>query len=138
MYLTSQGDIPLRRLGIPPGGNYNNDTDTLKRNRADLIVDIRREGGQSPPYEGGSFANEMTRGYRAMEPLFRQFDRTRPRATYLDGSPGTWDQAKEAVAEILGDGKLQEEGKAEQRKGQDEENKEPRDLSPLGNLNRLT
>jgi uncharacterized protein YjbJ (UPF0337 family) len=47
-------------------------------------------------------------------------------------------KAKEAVAEILGDGKLQEEGKAEQRKGQDEENKEPRDLSPLGNLNRLT
>lgn len=47
-------------------------------------------------------------------------------------------KAKEAVAEILGDGKLQEEGKAEQRKSQAEENSDPRDLRPLGNLNRLT
>jgi uncharacterized protein YjbJ (UPF0337 family) len=47
-------------------------------------------------------------------------------------------KAKEAVAEILGDGKLHEEGKAEQRKRQDEENKDLRDLSPPGNLNRLT
>jgi uncharacterized protein YjbJ (UPF0337 family) len=49
-------------------------------------------------------------------------------------------KAKEAVAEILGDGKLQEEAKAEQRKSEDEiaEDKKPSSLNPLGNLNRLT
>lgn len=45
-------------------------------------------------------------------------------------------KAKEAIAEVLGDGRLQEEAKAEQRKSQEEEDKEPG--GPLGNLNRLT
>lgn len=44
-------------------------------------------------------------------------------------------KAKEAIAEVLGDGRLQEEAKAEQRKSQ-EEDKEP--TNALGNLNRLT
>ena len=49
-------------------------------------------------------------------------------------------KAKEAVAEVLGDGKLQEEARAEQRKSDDEEaeDKKPSSLNPLGNLNRLT
>ena len=49
-------------------------------------------------------------------------------------------KAKEAVAEVLGDGKLQEEAKAEQRRSEDEdaEDKKPSSLNPLGNLNRLT
>jgi uncharacterized protein YjbJ (UPF0337 family) len=47
-------------------------------------------------------------------------------------------KAKEAIAEVLGDGKLQEEAKAEQRKGEDDADKEPGSLNPLGNLNRLT
>jgi hypothetical protein len=46
-------------------------------------------------------------------------------------------KAKEAIAEVLGDGKLQEEAKAEQRKAEEEEN-EPSSLNPLGNLDRLT
>ena len=46
-------------------------------------------------------------------------------------------KAKEAIAEVLGDGKLQEEAKAEQRKAEEEEN-EPGSLNPLGNLDRLT
>jgi uncharacterized protein YjbJ (UPF0337 family) len=47
-------------------------------------------------------------------------------------------KAKEAVAEIIGDGKLQEEAKAEQRTAEEEEKDEPGSLNPLGNLNRLT
>jgi uncharacterized protein YjbJ (UPF0337 family) len=49
-------------------------------------------------------------------------------------------KAKEAVAEVLGDGKLQEEARAEQRRSEDEdaEDKKPSSLNPLGNLNRLT
>ena len=49
-------------------------------------------------------------------------------------------KAKEAVAEVLGDGKLQEEARAEQRNSEDEdaEAKKPSSLNPLGNLNRLT
>ena len=49
-------------------------------------------------------------------------------------------KAKEAVAEVLGDGKLQEEARAEQRNSEDEEaeDKKPSSLNPLGNLNRLT
>jgi hypothetical protein len=49
-------------------------------------------------------------------------------------------KAKEAVAEVLGDGKLQEEARAEQRRSEDEiaEEKESGSLNPLGNLNRLT
>ena len=45
-------------------------------------------------------------------------------------------KAKEAIAEVLGDGKLQEEARAEQR--QKDENEEPSGPKPLGNLNRLT
>lgn len=52
-------------------------------------------------------------------------------------------KAKEAIAEVLGDGRLQEEAKneqrkAEQRKSDEEESKEPGSLNPLGNLDRLT
>jgi len=47
-------------------------------------------------------------------------------------------KAKEAIAEVLGDGKLQEEAKAEQRKGEDGTEKEPGSRNPLENLNRLT
>jgi hypothetical protein len=49
-------------------------------------------------------------------------------------------KAKEVMAEVLGDGKLQEEARAEQRKSEDEnaEKKESSSLNPLGNLNRLT
>ncbi|NOJ45798.1 CsbD family protein [Bradyrhizobium archetypum] len=46
-------------------------------------------------------------------------------------------KAKEAIAEVLGDGKLQEEAKTEQREGE-EEDKEPSSLNPFGNLHRLT
>ncbi|WP_210265880.1 CsbD family protein [Bradyrhizobium australiense] len=46
-------------------------------------------------------------------------------------------KTKEVIAEVVGDGKLQEEAKAEQRKSEDED-KEPSDLNPLGNLHRLT
>ena len=45
--------------------------------------------------------------------------------------------AKEAVAEIIGDSKLQEEGKSQKRKGATERN-DPTDLKPLGNLDKLT
>ncbi|WP_256470142.1 hypothetical protein [Bradyrhizobium sp. 157] len=41
------------------------------------------------------------------------------------------------IAEVVGDGKLQEEAKAEQRKSEDED-KEPSELNPFGNLHRLT
>ncbi|MFG3591389.1 CsbD family protein [Bradyrhizobium sp. RDI18] len=46
-------------------------------------------------------------------------------------------KTKEVIAEVVGDGKLQEEAKAEQRKIEDE-GKEPSQLNPLGNLYRLT
>ena len=46
-------------------------------------------------------------------------------------------KAKEAIAEVLGDGKLREEAKAEQR-GSEQDDKEPGSLNPLGNLDRLT
>ncbi|OCK54855.1 hypothetical protein [Bradyrhizobium sp. LMTR 3] len=46
-------------------------------------------------------------------------------------------KTKEVIAEVVGDGKLQEEAKAEQRKIEDED-KEPSELNPLGNLHRLT
>jgi uncharacterized protein YjbJ (UPF0337 family) len=46
-------------------------------------------------------------------------------------------KAKGAVAEIIGDAKLQEEGKAQQRKG-DNRKDEPSDPNPLGNLDKLT
>ncbi|XIA63521.1 CsbD family protein [Bradyrhizobium sp. TZ2] len=56
----------------------------------------------------------------------------------IKGTPRrTIGKAKEAVAEVLGDGKLQEEAKAEQRKA-DEEDNEPDSLKPFGNLDRLT
>jgi uncharacterized protein YjbJ (UPF0337 family) len=54
---------------------------------------------------------------------------------------GTTDKAigtvKEIVAEVIGDAGLQEEGKAQKRKGAMEKN-EPTDLKPLGNLDKLT
>ena len=46
-------------------------------------------------------------------------------------------KAKEAIAEVLGDGKLQAEAKAEQRQSE-EEHEEARSSKPLGNLSRLT
>jgi uncharacterized protein YjbJ (UPF0337 family) len=46
-------------------------------------------------------------------------------------------KTKEVIAEVVGDGKLQEESQAEQRKSE-EEDKEPGTLNPLGNLHRLT
>jgi hypothetical protein len=46
-------------------------------------------------------------------------------------------KTKEAGAEILGDGKLQEEAKAEQHKAEEEDN-ERGNLKPFGNLDRLT
>jgi uncharacterized protein YjbJ (UPF0337 family) len=45
--------------------------------------------------------------------------------------------AKEAVAEIIGDAKLQEEGKIQQGKGAAEK-KEQSSLKPLGNLDKVT
>jgi len=54
---------------------------------------------------------------------------------------GTADQAagtaKEAVAEIIGDARLQQEGKSQKRKGAAEK-AEPSDVKPLGNLDKLT
>jgi uncharacterized protein YjbJ (UPF0337 family) len=54
---------------------------------------------------------------------------------------GTTDEvigtAKETVAEIIGDARLQEEGKTQQRKGAHRKN-EQSDSKPLGNLNKLT
>ena len=46
-------------------------------------------------------------------------------------------KAKELVAEILGNGKLREESKLDQRKGEEEKEQSGR-LKPLGNLDRLT
>ena len=45
--------------------------------------------------------------------------------------------AKEAVAEVIGDTRLQEEGKMQQRKGAKRQN-EQSDSKPLGNLDKLT
>jgi uncharacterized protein YjbJ (UPF0337 family) len=47
-------------------------------------------------------------------------------------------KAKEAIAEVLGDGKLQEEARAEQRNSEEDEDKEPGSPKRLGNLSRLT
>jgi uncharacterized protein YjbJ (UPF0337 family) len=59
----------------------------------------------------------------------------------MGGLKGTTDKvvgtAKEAVAEVVGDGKLQAEGKAQRRKGAAEK-EEAGDLKPLGNLDKLT
>jgi hypothetical protein len=46
-------------------------------------------------------------------------------------------KSKEAVAEIIGDGKLREEGKAQQRRA-DAETDEPVDANPLKPLTHLT
>ena len=43
-------------------------------------------------------------------------------------------KAKQVVAEIIGDGKLREEGKEQE----DNAKREPSELNPLGHLNRLT
>jgi len=57
------------------------------------------------------------------------------------GAKGKADEAvgtaKEIVAEIIGDAKLQDEGKSQKRKGAAEKN-ETADLKPLGNLDKLT
>ena len=45
--------------------------------------------------------------------------------------------AKEAVAEVIGDARLQEEGKKQQRKGGNRQN-EQSDSKPLGSLDKLT
>lgn len=47
-------------------------------------------------------------------------------------------KTKEAIAEVLGDGKLQQEAKDEQRQDQQDEDKELGGPKPLGNLDRLT
>lgn len=46
-------------------------------------------------------------------------------------------KSKQAVAEIIGDGKLSEEGKAQQRKAEAEANRSG-DAAPLEPLNKLT
>jgi uncharacterized protein YjbJ (UPF0337 family) len=46
-------------------------------------------------------------------------------------------KSKEAVAEIIGDGKFREEGNAQQRRV-DAEKDEPVDANPLKPLNKLT
>ena len=46
-------------------------------------------------------------------------------------------KTKEAVAEIIGDGKLREEGKAQQRKAEVERD-QPDGANPLDPLNKLT
>jgi uncharacterized protein YjbJ (UPF0337 family) len=55
---------------------------------------------------------------------------------------GTADKAigktKEAVAEIIGDGGLREEGKQQQRKGEAAQDDAKRDADSLDPLNRLT
>lgn len=46
-------------------------------------------------------------------------------------------KTKELIAEIIGDGKLQEEAKAQQRTSEEKTNK-PGVLNPFGNLKNLT
>ena len=46
-------------------------------------------------------------------------------------------KAKQAVAEIIGDARLQEEGRIQQRKAESQKEQQS-DLKPLGNLDRLT
>ncbi|MCA6107694.1 CsbD family protein [Bradyrhizobium cenepequi] len=41
---------------------------------------------------------------------------------------------KQVVAEVIGDGKLQQEGKAQEEKAKEK----PSELNPLGDLNQLT
>jgi uncharacterized protein YjbJ (UPF0337 family) len=43
-------------------------------------------------------------------------------------------KAKELIAEIIGDGKLRQEGKEQQDKAK----QEPNEINPFDNLNRLT
>lgn len=45
--------------------------------------------------------------------------------------------AKETVAEIIGDARLQKEGKSQKHNGAAEKN-EPTDPKPVGNLDKLT
>ncbi len=47
-------------------------------------------------------------------------------------------KTKQAVAEIVGDGKLREEGKAQQRKAEAEAETDQGDANPLNPLNKLT
>jgi uncharacterized protein YjbJ (UPF0337 family) len=64
------------------------------------------------------------------------------RDTGMSALKGTADKAigktKEAVAEIIGDGALREEGKQQQRKGEAAKDDAKSDADPLGPLNRLT
>jgi uncharacterized protein YjbJ (UPF0337 family) len=46
--------------------------------------------------------------------------------------------AKEAIAEIIGDAKLQEEGKTQQRKGAADDKADQSDVEPFGGLDKLT
>lgn len=46
-------------------------------------------------------------------------------------------KTKQVIAEVTGDGKLNEEGKAQQRKGETSKD-QPSEINPLGNLNQLT
>ena len=46
-------------------------------------------------------------------------------------------KTKELIAEIIGDGKLQEEARAQQRTSEEKTN-EPSVLNPFGNLKNLT
>jgi uncharacterized protein YjbJ (UPF0337 family) len=47
-------------------------------------------------------------------------------------------KTKQVVAEVIGDGKLHEEGKTQERSGEASSNDEDGSLKPLGNLNQLT
>ena len=58
-------------------------------------------------------------------------------ATLKDTTDKIAGKGKQAVAEIIGDGKLREEGKAQQRKAEAEAD-EPGEANPLEPLDKLT
>ena len=60
-------------------------------------------------------------------------------ATLKDTTDKIAGKSKQAVAEIIGDGKLSEEGKAQQRKAEAEANTDQQsNADPLDPLNKLT
>ena len=60
-------------------------------------------------------------------------------ATLKDTTDKIAGKSKQAVAEIIGDGKLREEGKAQQRKAEAEANTDQQsNADPLDPLNKLT
>ena len=60
-------------------------------------------------------------------------------ATLKDTTDKIAGKSKQAVAEIIGDGKLREEGKAQQRKAEAEANTDQQsNVDPLDPLNKLT